>query len=112
MLNIILNLILIPTYKAYGAAIASLITQGLTSIAQIWLCKSYFKLSFNNSLITRVVLFTTITLALGLALNQSYFSFIPWHLSLLILFFSGIVLLFALQIIEIKNVKKLFQKSS
>ena len=33
--SIVLNFILIPTYKAYGAAMASVITQAVTAIAQI-----------------------------------------------------------------------------
>lgn len=112
VLNIILNLILIPKYQAYGAAIASLITQGLTTIAQVWLCKSYFNLKMNSSLITRGFIFTSICLALGVILNQEYFNFIPWYGLMAILFFSGILFLFVLQIVEIKNVKKLFQKIS
>ena len=112
VLNIILNLILIPKYQAYGAAIASLITQGLTTIAQVWLCKSYFNLKMNSSLITRGFIFTAICLALGVILNQEYFNFIPWYGLMAILFFSGILFLFVLQIVEIKNVKKLFQKIS
>ncbi len=112
VLNIILNLILIPKYQAYGAAIASLITQGLTTIAQVWLCKSYFNLKMNSSLITRGFIFTSICLALGVILNQEYFNFIPWYGLMAILFFSGILFLFVLQIVEIKNVKKLFQKTS
>ena len=112
VLNIILNLILIPKYQAYGAAIASLITQGLTTIAQVWLCKSYFNLKMNSSLITRGFIFTAICLALGVILNQEYFNFIPWYGLMAVLFFSGILFLFVLQIVEIKNVKKLFQKIS
>lgn len=47
VLNIVLNLILIPTYKAYGAAWASLITQGLTAVAQIILCIRVFNFNIN-----------------------------------------------------------------
>ncbi len=112
VLNVVLNLILIPKYQAYGAAIASLITQGLTTIAQVWLCKSYFNLKLNSSLITRGFIFTGMCITLGVILNQEYFNFIPWYGLMAILFFSGILFLFMLQIVEIKNVKKLFQKTS
>jgi hypothetical protein len=66
----------------------------------------------NSSLITRGFIFTAICLALGVILNQEYFNFIPWYGLMAILFFSGILFLFVLQIVEIKNVKKLFQKIS
>ncbi len=110
VLNIILNLILIPTYKAFGAALASLITQGITAIAQIFLCKSYFKLSINSSLLVRGILYTLLTIALGFLLNSSVLDFIPWFYSILILFGSGTLFLFVFQLIELKNVKKLFRK--
>jgi len=110
ILNIVLNLILIPTYKAYGAALASLVTQGITAVAQIILCKSYFKLNINYSLLVRGVLFTLLTISLGLILSSSYFEFVPWFFSVFILFGSGTIFLFVFQLIEIKNVKKLFQK--
>lgn len=111
LLNIGLNLILIPVYKAFGAALASLITQGITAIAQLILCKTYFSLKINFSLLTRGFLFTILTITLGVLLNSSFFSFIPWYISIFILFGSGTLFLFVFQLIEIKNVKKLFQKA-
>lgn len=111
ILNVVLNFILIPTYKAYGAAIASLVTQGLTALAQVWLCKSFFKLSINTSLLLRGIAFTVMMITLGMVLKQSYFEFIPWFFSALILFSTGIIFLFILRIIELKNVKKLFIKN-
>ncbi len=44
ILNIVLNLILIPKYAALGSAIASLITQFITAFIQIVLCFVIFKL--------------------------------------------------------------------
>lgn len=110
VLNIVLNLILIPTYKAYGAAIASLITQALTAIAQVWLSKYSFKLKLNLSLLIRGFVFSSLIIVFGFLLRQSYFEFIPWYFSILILLFAGTIFLFSLKIIEIKNIKKLFEK--
>lgn len=110
LLNIGLNVLLIPTHKAYGAALASVITQGITAIAQIILCTSYFNLNLNYSLLVRGILFSLLTVALGFLLSASFFDFIPWYFSILTLFGSGVVFLFVFQLIEIKNVKKLFQK--
>ena len=45
----------------------------------------------------------------GFLLRQSYFEFIPWYFSILILLFAGTIFLFSLKIIEIKNIKKLFR---
>jgi O-antigen/teichoic acid export membrane protein len=43
LLNIGLNLVLIPRYQALGAAWASLITQGLTALVQVGLCVRRFR---------------------------------------------------------------------
>ena len=110
VLNIGLNLVLIPIYKAYGAALASLITQALTAISQVALCKSYFHLSINYSLVLRALLFSILSILLGFILSQSFFEFIPWFVSAIILFVSGIVFLFLFQLIEFRNVRKLFHK--
>ena len=56
LLNIILNFILIPRYQALGSAIASLITQFLTGLAQIILCYYFFRLHLWSSFI-RVIIF-------------------------------------------------------
>lgn len=44
ILNVVLNLLLIPQLESVGSAIASLITQGLTSLAQVFIALRLFKL--------------------------------------------------------------------
>lgn len=107
LLNIILNLILIPIYNAYGAALASLITQGLTALAQVWLCKSYFKLQLNYELLGKIVLFAFLMIATGFILKIYYANQLEWYYLALIMLGSGIIDLFLFKIIEIKNIKKL-----
>jgi len=46
LLNIILNFILIPEYKALGAAVATLITQALVSASFLWAVHYYFRFYF------------------------------------------------------------------
>lgn len=57
LINIVLNLILIPKYYALGAAIASLITQSFTAIIQIVLAKRIFGFNINIKRITILILF-------------------------------------------------------
>ncbi|MEN8927522.1 MAG: polysaccharide biosynthesis C-terminal domain-containing protein [Flavobacteriales bacterium] len=110
-LNIILNLILIPIYRAFGAAMASLITQGLTALAQVILCKSYFKLKVNYILLVKIFLFTTLMIALGMFLNVNYKNHMEWYYGVLLMLGSGLLALFVFKIIEIKNIKKLLLES-
>jgi len=56
-INLILNLILIPRFHALGSAIASIITQFLTALAQVFIAKNIFKFKVNNRLLIALVLF-------------------------------------------------------
>jgi O-antigen/teichoic acid export membrane protein len=56
-INLILNLILIPKFMAYGSAISSLITQFFTAIVQVILAARIFHFRFNKRLITQLFLF-------------------------------------------------------
>lgn len=91
LLNIGLNLILIPKYEAKGAAFASLITQFLTAGAQILLAHFVFKFKFRWTLAIRYLLFVVIAFSLFWFSNQFQTYFI-WRAG----FASGASLLIAL----------------
>jgi O-antigen/teichoic acid export membrane protein len=57
LVNVILNIILIPSYKAYGSAISSLVTQFLTGLLQVYICYRVFKFKINTQLLTSLFLF-------------------------------------------------------
>lgn len=57
LINLILNLILIPKYQAFGSAIASLITQFLTGFYQVYLAYKLFKFRVNKRLLLSLLLF-------------------------------------------------------
>ena len=75
VLNIALNLILIPKFQAKGAAIASLFTQFLTAGAQILLAHSIFKFKFRWALCIRYLTFILLAFSLFWFTSQfqSYF---------------------------------------
>lgn len=91
MLNIILNLILIPQFKAKGAAIASMSTQYITAGAQILLAHLVFKFHIRWMLAFRYIVF--IALTYGLFWFASTFeTYFIWR----ILFAAGASFLIAL----------------
>lgn len=57
VVNVVLNLILIPKYFAMGSAIASLVTQLLTGLLQVYLCYKVFHFKFNTKLLISIFLF-------------------------------------------------------
>ncbi len=71
-LNLTLNLLLIPRYKALGAAMASVTSQGFYAIGQIVLTSLMFRLKPDFRLIFRFLIFITVMLLAG------------WQISMLI----------------------------
>ena len=57
LINLVLNIILINYYKAYGSAISSLITQFFTATLQIYLAYKIFKFRVNKRLLFQLILF-------------------------------------------------------
>jgi O-antigen/teichoic acid export membrane protein len=57
LINLILNFILIPKFQAMGSAIASLITQFLTGLFQVYLSYKVFKFKVNKRLLLALLLF-------------------------------------------------------
>lgn len=56
-INLILNFILIPRYKAMGSAVSSLITQFFTAGIQIYFAYKIFKFKINVRLIIAIIVF-------------------------------------------------------
>lgn len=65
VINITLNLILIPKYQAYGAAISSLISQGYYAVAQVILAVYLIRIPINGDILVRLGGFLVISLIVG-----------------------------------------------
>jgi O-antigen/teichoic acid export membrane protein len=62
ILNICLNLILIPAHKAIGAAVSSLITQSIAACLQLYFCIKLLKIDFNKVLLLKYLMFIGLSL--------------------------------------------------
>ena len=100
-INLILNFILIPQYKAMGSAVSSLITQFFTAGIQIYFACKIFKFKMNKRLIIALLVFI-----IGIV-TFNYFSksFTPnWMVNFVIMsVFSGLWA-FASGLINIKSI--------
>lgn len=106
VLNFVLNLILIPKYKAEGSAIASLITQFIVLIAQIFICKLIFNFSINYQYVFKVALFFSVVLASIFGLKGSDVSM---QISFIITLLLSSVLIFLFKIISLKDILHLIK---
>ena len=103
IVNISLNLILIPKFSAFGSAYASLTTQLVTALAQVILATSIFKLKPDYIFIGKLVVFAGATI--GLAFFSK--SFEHWFYGYLFVIGSSGLLSFVLKLFNIKDLLKL-----
>ena len=104
LINFVLNYFLILEYKAYGASIATLITQTLMAIGMIILSKKTFSIPFNIKMVTRIGLFLALTVATNYFLSNQNFNWIWLFLGSLII--NGVLAILT-KMIDVKYLKTL-----
>jgi O-antigen/teichoic acid export membrane protein len=72
ILNIGLNFILIPLYKATGSAASSLITQGITAIAQVILAARVFRFKNDYVFMIKLGVFFALTALAGFLISSRF----------------------------------------
>ena len=106
ILNIVLNLILIPKFQSIGAAVSSMITQLLTAITQVFIAKKVFKFNLNYKLLVRIFVFMTISTATTYIFTLPDIN-IKWYYSIGIVILINISLAFAIRLLNFKSVRLL-----
>jgi O-antigen/teichoic acid export membrane protein len=109
LLNFVLNIVLIPKFKAMGAAYSSLITQFSTAAFQIWMSFKIFRFPVNKSLILSFVSFMT-GVIISVVLTKNLFH--SWMVNFSLFIFLSIILAFATRLINPKNFKKIISFSA
>jgi O-antigen/teichoic acid export membrane protein len=106
ILNVILNLLLIPGYQAYGSAIATLFTQFLTAGLQIVVVLYIFKLKVNYTLILKLALYLIGVYFINLGSKLLPFD---WYISFLIMIAVSILLAIFTRLLEPRNLIQIFK---
>ena len=109
LINVSLNLILIPIKGSEGAAFASAFTQFFILIFQIGLCYKFFKFSFELYSFIQISLFT-ILFILIIFVVDNYFNII-WNEKLIVSLFMGLILGLLLKLINLKQLFELLKTS-
>ena len=105
IVNVILNLYLIPTRGAEGAAFATFITQSFTALIQFIYCLNLFSIKVNIRLVLNYVI-----LLISLFAFSHYFFDTNYFLLKQLSF--GVTLLLLLSFLRIKDFRELLEKSS
>ena len=101
VVNIVLNVLLIPRFFALGSAYANVTAQGIAALLQIYLSYRLFHFNINYKLIIR--LFLTVALLLLTGRVLSLMPDVNWIFSMLLLLFIGLVISFSLKLLNIKE---------
>ncbi len=107
VINLILNLILIPRYQVMGAAIANASTQLFTLIVHIKLAWSIFKLKFNAIILIKFSVFILFMVFGGYLIKLIN---IHWLLGASILFSSGLLAAIIIGLISINGIRSILQE--
>ncbi len=100
VINIVLNLLLIPPYKAVGAGISALGTQSLVLLGQMAIAKKKLQLPIEPYQLTKVILFIlTFTI---LSWQLTFISEVKWLLKFSLSIISGLGLALLFRLIHVK----------
>ena len=107
LLNIVLNLILIPRYQALGSASVCVIVQTFPVILQIIIVSKIFKFKVTNLSIIKAVFFIAILFGCGI-LTDNYKVFFPFDWYWLFAIY-GVVMLAIATLLKLFKIRGLFQ---
>lgn len=107
VLNVTLNWWLIPIHGAWGAAVATLITQYIVAFGKGWLTYRILPVEFDRSVLLKIIAFTVLCIAAGL-LIRNYLSS-QWLIGFLTVLGVCIAAAFALQLISVRGILQLLQ---
>ena len=106
LINIVLNLILIPKYKVIGAASASLITQSVMALTQVLIVVKIFHFRINYRLLIILVIFIAGSIIMAFC---SRFLPFNWVFNFILMIISSISLAFLTRLISIKAIYRILK---
>lgn len=101
LINITLNLILIPHFYSVGSAYASLATQCTTAILQMILVYKIFRFKINPKFIINIIVLTISLIAIGYVVTEVIN--IRWELSFIGMLILGLCFSLILKLLNIKE---------
>lgn len=107
IINIVLNIILIPKYQALGAAISSFVTQSFTALVQVIIAQRQFRFRVDFKLISLLIVYTVSIYGVGRFTLENISN---WFLGFVLTGGVGVILAFILRFFKIKEILLLVKK--
>lgn len=105
VINVVLNLVLIPRFHAYGSAYASLVTQIFTGMVQVVLAVSIFKLKPNLRFVFQLLLFVGIVAVFGtISKNIS-----NWFYGYMAMIAASVLFAFVFKLFNLKDLYRIIR---
>jgi O-antigen/teichoic acid export membrane protein len=101
ILNIVLNYLLIPKMQAYGATLATLITQSLVAIVHIIWARKIFKLRFSKAFLFQIVSFIISILLINFLITN-YLQIENWFIKFVFATSLTVLMAFITKLIDLK----------
>ncbi len=108
ILNVSLNLVLIPIYKAYGASLAGFITQTITAVVQVIIAIKIFKLKYYPVFLYRLLAFALLTFILA-ALCSAVIQ--NWLVALSVFIVASSITALLLQLVHLRKILLLLKRN-
>ena len=108
VINLTLNFIFIPTFKAQGAAFTSLCVQFATCAIQFFIAKKIFGLKLGTSFWISIFAFITLLILSAFVLKSTSMN---WFYSFVITMASGLIIAFITKMLDYKELKNLIFSS-
>jgi O-antigen/teichoic acid export membrane protein len=109
-LNIVLNLFLIPSYMAIGAAVATLITQSFVLAGQVLLVNKEINISTSIKEVAKILAFLSISTLVFYVINISFP--LHWTIVLSISILICLLLSFILKIVDKQEIFQLLRREN
>ena len=104
LINVVLNLILIPRFHAYGAAISAIFAQGFIGLTQYLIAARKFRFGLDPKLVFKLIVFIGGVIGLGLGSLQIN---ALWWIRFLGMAAASMILAMALNLIDLRAMLKL-----
>ena len=101
IMNIVLNILLIPGYQALGSAVASMATQLFTAILQVLMVQRIFRFRMITGQVVRFALFTGLLVLTALVAGVTD---LPWVYGFLLICLAGVAFSFTLRLIKTREI--------
>ena len=108
LVNVGLNLLLIPGHQAIGSAVAAFITHSVVLAGMVWLVNRELQLPTDFTQIVKVVGFTLVTLVANFLIY--HFASIHWVLKFLSCILAGGILAFLFRLVQVHALFDLMKK--